>query len=94
MDIALGVFLEVGDEAVGTLHGVVEVVIDRWVVHQFAERSFGTLNLFHRGMNAADGLVDASERGLQVELVHLVGQGGDVPACFCEGARHLWYVVA
>ena len=69
VNITFRMCLEVGYKAVGTLYDMVQVVVERRVAHQFAECSVGVLYLCHHGVDAADGLIDTVQCGLQVKLV-------------------------
>ena len=64
--VSLGIRLEVGDEAVGTLDGVVQVIVECGVVHHPAQCAVGILCLCQQLVQATHCGVHAVEGGLQL----------------------------
>ena len=74
MNVSFGVFLEVGDQTVGTLDGMVQVVVELRVAHQQAQASIGALHLCYHLVNRDYCCVHIIQCGLQIQLVQVVCQ--------------------
>ena len=78
---------QVGEQTVGALHGMIEVVIHCRIIHQQSQTAFLALHLGHHTVDIAYGAVDTVHSGLQVQTV-------DILASLVESAGHGRYILS
>ena len=86
--IALGMSLEVIDQTIGALHGMVEAVVQRGVLHEQSQRTLLALHLCHHAVDIAYGAVHTVHSALQIDFVEVVGECCYILSSLGEGACH------
>ena len=84
--------LEILQEAVGTGHGAVQIVVKLSVGKQLAHRTLGVLQLLQHSIGMIHRSVHAIQSSLQVNGIEVVGKGDDVLARLRIGLRQFGHV--
>ena len=75
MDISLWVRLQVNEQRVGRNNGCIDVIIERFIIHEFTERTLLRAHICDDGIHTIDSCIYARNSGVNIGSFHISYHG-------------------